>query len=368
MFNLNFTNKYKVVHINNELGNRVIGGAGTYMNEMYKRRREDTGFIYMGLGCPTDDYNVSDFMEQKDILIMNKDEAYKLKDINCEVLVIQFYEFATYLDDEVIKGKKIVYVIHSVPTPEPAPSWDPFGGNDNIRIKFERLCDIADVLVCVSEAEREKLIQIYPAYEDKIEVVYNGISYTETKTLNKNYKKSRKIFGYIGRTDYRKGILECVKAFKDNDAILRLACPKNDSAYVEKILTYLEGAKQQERVEFCGWCVGKRKENFLNSLDALIIPSLYEPFGYVALEAMELGLPVISSCNGGLDEILEGYQFKFNPYKEGELEEQIEKFMNASNEEIEEQQNIMMKNLKRFSVTRMISQYEKIFDRLLSEE
>ena len=66
MFNLNFSNKYKVVHINNELGNCVIGGAGTYMNELYRYRSEDVGFIYMGLGAPTDDYNIADFMEQKD--------------------------------------------------------------------------------------------------------------------------------------------------------------------------------------------------------------------------------------------------------------------------------------------------------------
>ena len=101
MFNLNFKNNYRVVHINNELGNCIIGGAGTYMNELYKYRTEDTGFIYMGLGSPTDDYNVTDFMEQKDILIMNKDEAYKLADINCEVLVVQFYEFASLLDEDI---------------------------------------------------------------------------------------------------------------------------------------------------------------------------------------------------------------------------------------------------------------------------
>ena len=48
MFRLNFTNDYKVVHINNELGNCVIGGAGTYMNELYRYRTKDIGFIYMG--------------------------------------------------------------------------------------------------------------------------------------------------------------------------------------------------------------------------------------------------------------------------------------------------------------------------------
>lgn len=367
MFNLNYSNDYKVVHINNELGNCVVGGAGTYMNELYRYRRPDTGFIYMSLGAPTDDYNISDFMEQKDILIMNRTEAHKLKEIKCEVLVIQFYEFAPLLDDDVIKDKKVVYVIHSVPTPEPPPTWDPFGGNNDIRLKFEKLCDIANVLVCVSEAERQKLISIYPQYEDKIIVVYNGITYSNSRKINKNYTKSRQIFGYIGRTDYRKGILECIKALSGINAKLRLACPKNDDAYVEKILTYVEGAHMQERVEFCGWCVGARKENFLDSLDALIIPSLYEPFGYIALEAMQRGLPVICSRNGGLEEILEGYKYMFNPYMEGQLEKQIELFMNDSNEEVEKQQAILMKNLERFSASKMIKKYEKIWDKLLNE-
>ena len=35
MFNLGFNNKYKIVHICNELGENVIGGAGTYLNEIY---------------------------------------------------------------------------------------------------------------------------------------------------------------------------------------------------------------------------------------------------------------------------------------------------------------------------------------------
>lgn len=81
-----------------------------------------------------------------------------------------------------------------------------------------------------------------------------------------------------------------MKAFAHIDAQFRFACPKNDDDYVEKILIYIEGADMWDKVEFCGWCMGKRKEKFLNSLDALVIPSLYEPFGYVALEAMQRGL------------------------------------------------------------------------------
>ncbi len=365
MFNLNFKNTYKVVHINNELGNCVIGGAGTYMNEMYRYRDENTGFIYMNMEPYVTDFNMSDFLEQKDILIMNIDEAHKLENIKCDILVVQFYDFAFYLTESVIKNKKIVYVIHSVPTPEPPMVDDPFGGNFDIQEKFERLCEMADILVCVSNAEKDKLVELYPKYQSKIKVVHNGITFVKSEELNCNYINSRKVFGYIGRTDYRKGILECIKEFRNIDGVLKLACPKNDISYIEKILLYIEATGIQDKVDFCGWCTGERKTAFFDSLDALIIPSLYEPFGYVALEAMQRGLPVISSRNGGLDEILEGYKYKFDPYILGDMENIIKQFIMDSDSEVKDQQQILIKNLGRYTATEMVDKYNRIWTELL---
>lgn len=36
-----------MVHINNELGKCVIGGVGTYMNELYRYRSKDMGYIWV---------------------------------------------------------------------------------------------------------------------------------------------------------------------------------------------------------------------------------------------------------------------------------------------------------------------------------
>lgn len=366
MFNINFKDKYKVVHLNNEIGNCLVGGAGTYMNEIYKYRPDNMGFIYINTMSPFTDFKTSDFLDQKDILIMHENEAEdRLQEIDCDLLVVHFYEFSYLISEELKKnGRRIAYVIHSVPTPEPPPEYDPFGGNDHIRDKFEHLCEVADALICVSNAEKEKLIWLYPEHKDKIYVVHNGITFNEL-SFNENYKNSRKIFGYIGRTDYRKGILECIKELEDADVELRLACPKNDEEYIKMILNYIQDNALEDKVKFYGWCVGKRKENFLNSLDCLIVPSLYEPFGYVALEGMERGLPLISSNNGGLDEILEGYKYKYNPYKIGRLKQQVLEFQADTNDTIEKQQMILKENLKRFSAKEMCEKYNKIWDEII---
>ena len=175
MFDLNFTNDYEVVHLANELGKRLIGGAGTYMNQIYRYRNDRTGFVYVNLGEPEEDVRAADFLEEKDILVLNSNEMYKLSKLRCEVIVVQFYEFAPLLTEDIIKDKKIVYVIHSVPIPEPPPEDDPFGGNDDVREKFERLCNLSSLLVCVSYAEQDRLIKMYPQYKDKIKVIHNGL-------------------------------------------------------------------------------------------------------------------------------------------------------------------------------------------------
>ena len=67
--------------------------------------------------------------------------------------------------------------------------------------------------------------------------------------------------------------------------------------------------------------------------DVLVIPSIYEPLGYVALEAMANRVPVIASDTGGLREILEdGKNGILIPLKEtnnGQREPDLMKLVNA---------------------------------------
>lgn len=361
MLKLQCKEMYKVLHLNNELGGYVIGGAGTYMNELYKYKMDDEGFVHIRTGGCLDDIDIAEYMGMKDIFSMHMEETYKLYDIPCEIVVVQFYEFANIITEEYLKNKKMVYVVHSVPTPEPMVRNNPFGGNNDVKEKFEKLCNLSDAVVCVSEAEKKKLLSIYPSLEPKIHVIYNGIDFNKKIEINRNYRNRRKRFGYIGRTDYRKGILECVNVFKNIDGELHLACPKNDGSYLSKVLACIDAAGIKNKIFFHGWCVEKRKESFFKSIDALIIPSLYEPFGYVALEAMQYGVPVISSCNGGLDEIFENYKYKYNPYDEGELERVINQFINDDSKIIDEQMEIMVANSERFHSSKMIEKYRELW-------
>ena len=154
-------------------------------------------------------------------------------------------------------------------------------------------------------------------------------------------------------------LIEYIMKFKDTKVRI------NTNGF--RILEYIDAADMRDKVIFHGWCTGERKKNFYKMTDALIIPSLYEPFGYVALEAMTEGTPVISSNNGGLDEILAGYSYKYNPYADNELEETIERFMKDDVKFIDEQMDILIGNLKMFTAKRMTDEYHRLW-RELSED
>ncbi len=60
-----------------------------------------------------------------------------------------------------------------------------------------------------------------------------------------------------------------------------------------------------ERVRFLGFVDEARKQALLHGATVVVVPSLYEPFGIIALEAMAAGTPVIASATGGLAEIVD---------------------------------------------------------------
>ena len=67
-----------------------------------------------------------------------------------------------------------------------------------------------------------------------------------------------------------------------------------------------------DRVVFLGYLDERSRNEYLKMADVAVFPSLYEPFGIVALEAMATQVPVIVSDTGGLSEVvahgIDGYK------------------------------------------------------------
>lgn len=91
--------------------------------------------------------------------------------------------------------------------------------------------------------------------------------------------------------------------------------------------------KLEKHVRYVGKKNGKDKQSYFQNSDIFILPSLNETFGLVNLEAMQFKLPVISTKEGGIPDVIEdGFTgYLFNKNNEVELFEKIELLINNRN-------------------------------------
>jgi glycosyltransferase involved in cell wall biosynthesis len=112
---------------------------------------------------------------------------------------------------------------------------------------------------------------------------------------------------FVGRLVAQKGVDVALRAF---DTLLHL---RPDIRFLivgdgDSSLLLLRLARRlgiSRSVTFAGWRKGQELIDAYRDAELVLVPSLYEPFGIVALEAMACGKPVVASSTGGLAEIIE---------------------------------------------------------------
>jgi glycogen(starch) synthase len=111
---------------------------------------------------------------------------------------------------------------------------------------------------------------------------------------------------YVGRLEHEKGIhvlLEAVRGLQSDDRLVCLGIAGVGTKGME--LRALAGALEDGTVTFAGFVDPQRVPALLAAADVVAVPSLYEPYGLVALESMSVATPVVASAIGGLSELIE---------------------------------------------------------------
>ncbi len=197
-----------------------------------------------------------------------------------------------------------------------------------LRLESEqRLADATDAIISSSEHEKQCLLDQYSVPRSKIKVIYPGVSKTlfslvEGVRIPQDLKrrKEERIVLYVGRIDPVKGLMNVVEALsllKSNNALLydRLKfvvigggrkdtdLPKN-----KEYIRLIEGIRKRDFTEkffFLGSKKQSQLKRYYFASDALVVPSLYESFGLVAVEALACGTPVIASNVGELGSLVQ---------------------------------------------------------------
>lgn len=166
---------------------------------------------------------------------------------------------------------------------------------------------------------KEKIVQIHNGYAP------NSFP-TPAKIDRRDYARDEeKIVLFVGRLVYEKGphlLLEAASRLRRDDLKFIFVGDGSMKPYLIDLSDRLGISK---KVYFLGHVPDDVLHALYKFASVAVFPSLYEPFGIVALEAMGVGVPVIVSAVGGLDEIIQhGHNgLKFQPGSSDALAEAI---------------------------------------------
>ena len=185
------------------------------------------------------------------------------------------------------------------------------------RLEVERqILEQANCIVATSPQEREYLRTLV-SHKGNIKLIPYGIDIDNFRIIPKAEARAKlgltaneQIVLYVGRFDPRKGIETLVRACAQSQAQtlgkLRLiivggSCPDRiDGLERKRIEQIVQEVGLAEKTIFPGQLDHKILPLYYAAADVCVIPSHYEPFGLVAIEAMACGTPVVASDVGGL--------------------------------------------------------------------
>lgn len=171
------------------------------------------------------------------------------------------------------------------------------------------------VIVC-SNYMRHELQRAFGTPWEKMSVIYNGIRSEKKKQdpdfdyvqFRRRYANDhQKIVYYVGRMTYEKGV-----------SVLLTAAPKVLHEMNQEAKFIIIGGGNTDRLKQLAWNLGIWDQCFFTGFmsdddldkfqtiaDCAVFPSLYEPFGIVALESFAAKVPVVVSNTGGLAEVVQ---------------------------------------------------------------
>ncbi len=160
--------------------------------------------------------------------------------------------------------------------------------------------------------------------EDKLVMIPNGVNtrvYQTSAMKDDNSFRAKfalpeeKIVLYVGRLVYEKGIHVLINAAPKVLEKVNAKFIIVGSGYMkDQLLTIVKSMKLENKVLFMGFVDDATLTKLQKFADVSVVPSLFEPFGIVALEAMAAKSPVVVSDTGGLSEIVNHNTTGFKAY------------------------------------------------------
>lgn len=199
----------------------------------------------------------------------------------------------------------------------------------------------ADSYIAVSEATKADILDYMKIPEEKIQVIYEGAGTNFTPERDvAAIKETMERFGIEG--DYllclstvepRKNMLRTIQAYEQyvlkNELPYKLVIVGGKGWNNGEIYDYVKEHNLSGNVIFTGYVSNEDVKNIYAGATVFIYASLYEGFGIPVLEAMQSGVPVITSNVSSMPEVAGDACILVDPYKIDEIKNAIIKVLDS---------------------------------------
>jgi D-inositol-3-phosphate glycosyltransferase len=185
-----------------------------------------------------------------------------------------------------------------------------------LRVNAEKeLIDDCQCVIAATDKGRQELELFYGAAPDKISIVPCGVNMELFRPVEQRLVrqklglKDEKILVFVGRLDPLKGIerlLEAIPRLREFPGVKLIIIGGDESSRgeVEKLQKLSAELGIQDRVSFHGTVRQTELPCYYGAADVCVVPSYYESFGLVALEALACGTPVVAATIGDVKNII----------------------------------------------------------------
>ena len=234
-----------------------------------------------------------------------------------------------------VVGAKNYYTVHDI-----IPLKLPYATQDNKKFFYDmlmRIVNSADKLITVSESSRNDILEYIKIDQDKVINTYQDVCLSEAWSLNKENLSAnqlreqlgvspREYFLFVGAIEPKKNVARLLEGYLSANVQQKLIVVGPLAWQSEKEKVLLE--QHSECVIYLRYVSSDMLSTLLRHARALVFPSLFEGFGLPVMEAMSVGLPVITSNISSLPEIAGGAAYLVDPYNVGEIAAAIHRLSN----------------------------------------
>ncbi len=242
---------------------------------------------------------------------------------------------------------KSVWTVHDLAIYD-HPEWFPRGLRQwfSTRITVPSSIRRAEKLIAVSENTKRDIVRMFKVSEEKVCVIHEGVIASPAKQSQNSgiaspdrgrdrNDSARPYFLFVGTIEPRKNIVRLIDAFIQfrstiHDSRFTLILAGGNGWNNDEIFMAIERANLKlgkGSVQYFGYVSEEEKMALLQNATAFVWPSLYEGFGLPVLEAMAMGVPVVTSNVSSIPEITGDAALLVNPENVGEIAQAMERMM-----------------------------------------